>query len=104
MKPVSLPPLPAEAASALARGQKIEAIKIVREHTGLGLKESKDLVDAHEAHADPRSAAPGSTPTAGRHDRAPGEVPRSGGRGGWIVGALLLGAAGYGLARWLGAL
>jgi len=26
--------------------QKIQAIKLVREHTGLGLKESKDVVEA----------------------------------------------------------
>jgi Ribosomal protein L7/L12 C-terminal domain len=30
---------------AMARGNKIEAIKIVREATGLGLKESKEAVD-----------------------------------------------------------
>lgn len=30
---------------ALAGGQKIEAIKLVREHTGLGLKEAKELVE-----------------------------------------------------------
>jgi ribosomal protein L7/L12 len=30
---------------ALASGQKIEAIRLVREHTGLGLKESKELVE-----------------------------------------------------------
>ncbi|MBN9389436.1 MAG: ribosomal protein L7/L12 [Chloroflexi bacterium] len=28
--------------------QKIQAIKLVREQTGLGLKEAKDLVDAYE--------------------------------------------------------
>jgi ribosomal protein L7/L12 len=28
-----------------ARGQKIEAIKLLREKSGLGLKEAKDLVD-----------------------------------------------------------
>lgn len=30
-------------------GQKIEAIKLFREETGLGLKESKDAVEAMEA-------------------------------------------------------
>jgi ribosomal protein L7/L12 len=30
---------------ALVGGNKIEAIKLVREHTGLGLKEAKDLVE-----------------------------------------------------------
>ena len=32
--------------AALAKGQKIEAIKIYREATGLGLKEAKDFIDA----------------------------------------------------------
>lgn len=30
---------------AIARGRKIEAIRLVRERTGLGLKESKQLVE-----------------------------------------------------------
>lgn len=34
---------------ALHSGQKISAIQILREATGLGLKESKDLVDAMES-------------------------------------------------------
>ncbi len=33
-------------AAALAAGHKIKAIKLVRERTGLGLKESKDLVES----------------------------------------------------------
>jgi ribosomal protein L7/L12 len=32
-------------ANALASGRKIEAIKIYREATGLGLKEAKDFID-----------------------------------------------------------
>lgn len=51
--PQALPPLdPAkfpEVAEALARGNKIEAIKLLREATGLGLKESKDAVDRMES-------------------------------------------------------
>ena len=39
--------LPSEAISALEQGRTIEAIKIVRERTGLGLKESKELVERH---------------------------------------------------------
>jgi len=39
--------LPAEALAALSRGQLIEAIKIVRTATGLGLKEAKDLVERY---------------------------------------------------------
>ena len=32
----------------LAAGRKIEAIRLYREHTGLGLKEAKDAIDALE--------------------------------------------------------
>ena len=34
---------------ALAGGHKLEAIKLVREHTGLGLKEAKELVERLQA-------------------------------------------------------
>lgn len=44
---VSFEGLPPEALAALSRGQLIEAIKIVRAATGLGLKEAKDLVERH---------------------------------------------------------
>ena len=46
------PTLSARAEAAVRSGNKIEAIKIIREELGLGLKEAKDLVDAYEA-ADP---------------------------------------------------
>ncbi len=36
-------------ADALRSGQKIEAIKLHREATGLGLKEAKDAIEAIEA-------------------------------------------------------
>jgi ribosomal protein L7/L12 len=50
--------LPAEAMAALSRGQLIEAIKIVREKTGLGLKEAKDLVEGYrDGHAPMRDEA-----------------------------------------------
>jgi len=42
--------------SAISRGQKIEAIKLYREATGLGLAESKDAVEAMEIQP------PGSSP------------------------------------------
>ena len=42
------PELTAEVRQLLARRQKIEAVKCVREATGWGLKESKDYVDALE--------------------------------------------------------
>lgn len=45
----SLSPLPSEVITALQRGDKIEAIKLLRAKTGLGLKEAKDVVDGHES-------------------------------------------------------
>ena len=43
--------LPAEVIRAIQQGQKIEAIKILREATGLGLANAKVLVDrASRAH------------------------------------------------------
>jgi ribosomal protein L7/L12 len=74
----ALPPgeLPAAAVDALGRGNRIEAIKIYREATGEGLRESKEAVEAYEA-AHPELApadscgrggdgAPGSSCGAGR--------------------------------------
>jgi hypothetical protein len=40
-------PLPDAAIAALANGNKIEAIKIVRKEWGTDLKDSKDAVDAY---------------------------------------------------------
>lgn len=39
--------MPHEALDALRAGQLIDAIKITRKKTGLGLKESKDLVERY---------------------------------------------------------
>ncbi len=39
--------LPSEAVAALESGNKIEAIKVVRVNSGLGLKESKELVEKY---------------------------------------------------------
>lgn len=43
----SFPRIPPEALNVLHEGQLIDAIKITREQTGLGLKESKDLIDQY---------------------------------------------------------
>lgn len=43
--------LPADAIAALENGDTIGAIKLVRTTFGLGLKEAKDMVDAHLANA-----------------------------------------------------
>jgi hypothetical protein len=45
--PSQSPALPQAAVAALEQGQTIEAIKIVRLERSLGLKESKDMVDAY---------------------------------------------------------
>lgn len=39
--------IPSNAIVALEQGNKIEAIKVIRLSKGLGLKESKDLVEAY---------------------------------------------------------
>jgi ribosomal protein L7/L12 len=43
------PALPPEVRAELARGNKVQAIKILRKATGLGLKEAKELVDRAES-------------------------------------------------------
>ena len=48
----TLPPeVEADVRALLAAGRKIEAIKLARDATHLGLKETKDLVDAMERQA-----------------------------------------------------
>lgn len=49
----------AEVRQLLGSGNKIQAIKMVRDQTGLGLKEAKEYVDALEGnpHADPTALA-----------------------------------------------
>ncbi len=58
--------LPPKAKAALAAGDKIGAIRLVREATGFGLKEAKELVDRHEgvSLARPPGLAPGEVPRA----------------------------------------
>ena len=68
---------------ALQAGHKIEAIRLLRQVTGVGLKEAKDQVDAME-RVMPRSAADLAS------GLAPGEVRRSGGA--WWI-ALVVAAA-----------
>lgn len=73
------PPLPVRAApvnldaaiqNAVRAGKKIEAIKLYREKTGLGLKEAKDAIDALFSGAPlPQRSAPPS-PSSGTLDAA----------------------------------
>ncbi len=98
------PVLPPDALDALDRGDKIEAIKITRQHTGLGLKEAKELVERIEAT--PRTHRPGmhppaTTPAHGqpphRPGLAPGEVPR----GRFPIGLVVAVLAALAAAVWL---
>ena len=45
----ALPPISEECRRLVAEGRVIEAIKAYREHTGAGLVEAKDAIDAHRA-------------------------------------------------------
>jgi ribosomal protein L7/L12 len=78
---------PPAAADALRRGNKIEAIRLVREHNGLGLKEAKDLVERHE-----QLIVPTAESLAPRNGLSPGEVPRSSGRITWLLVAAAIAA------------
>jgi ribosomal protein L7/L12 len=83
------PQVPPAAAAAAARGDLIEAIKLTRQATGLGLKEAKALVERTlGAEAD----TPPSSPQRSTKARlAPGEVPR--GPSSAVVIAILLALA-----------
>ncbi len=62
---------PPEVIAALHRGRKIEAIKLLRQHAGIGLKDAKDAIDAYQReqrrlypHAVARDRALWRDPTA----------------------------------------
>src|SRR5690606_7006420 len=46
-------PLPEHIADLIRQGRKIEAIKLIREETGVGLREAKDAVERLSAGMDP---------------------------------------------------
>ena len=96
--------LPAEALDALRGGNKIEAIRIVRESTGIGLAEAKSIVEEIENSLPSPSPATVATrasqaPLRARPGLAPGEVPKAGRAGMWLaliaVAAVALVAAFY---------
>jgi hypothetical protein len=60
-------PFDDEARRLAFAGQKIQAIKLVREQTGIGLAEAKAYVEALEAGSDPTAAA--ATRLASRQQR-----------------------------------
>ena len=82
--PASLPKkLPPSVLHAIQAGNKIEAIKLVREQTGLGLKEAKDAVDAYRRQSPPMQGG------------APGEVPKSARAIWWVVAGVAAAVAYY---------
>lgn len=62
--------LPGEAMDALRRGNKIEAIKLVREALGIGLKDAKELVESVQ-----RERGIGGNGESSDTVRAPAAVP-----------------------------
>ncbi|HSW03186.1 ribosomal protein L7/L12 [Aquabacterium sp.] len=79
---------PPAATEALRRGHKIEAIRLLREHSGLGLKEAKDAVEAHAQTMVP--TVEGLSP---RDGLSPGEVPRTSSVVWWLVIIAVIGGA-----------
>ena len=74
--------MPATVADALKQGNRIEAIRRLREQTGMGLKEAKDAVEL-QAHV--HQSTPGGL--------SPGQVPDSPRALWWTVGLLVVAAA-----------
>jgi len=64
--------LPKEVVEALRRGNKIEAIKLLRAAAKVGLAEAKGVIDALEAHAN--RGAPPAPPAAKAHSPSPSDA------------------------------
>ena len=74
-----------------AGAQKIQVIKVIREITGLGLKEAKDLVES--APKAVKEAIPKADAEAALHKATLRFVPQ------FVAGGLIAGAVGYGASR-----
>ena len=105
------PSFPPAVLEALRKGNKLEAIKLLREASKTGLVEAKALVDAMQGAkaARAKAATPPRPPSVGVAARpapgppipgyvphsksglSPGEVPRAGGNFGWVL-VLVVGA------------
>ena len=95
------PVLPAEVVDALRQGRLIEAIKLLRQQQGLGLKEAKELIALARGQlaarslasesmqappSPPHPAASSPTPPSALPDGlAPGEVPRQSNSVSWVL-------------------
>ena len=86
--------VPAAALAALARGQKVEAGRLTREATGLGLAEAKQL---GEAHQDPAARGFGHLPSspAANPMAEPGRVTGGGFKWLPVIVVLLIAAAAW---------
>ena len=73
-----VPEVGARVRELIGAGKKIEAIKVVRQHTALGLKDAKDLVDAMAAGYAVPAAAPGMPGPPGGRDRMVDRETRAG--------------------------
>ena len=89
---MAIPEIPDPAIAELRAGRKVDAIRLVREKTGLGLKESKELVDAVLAR-DPslRAANPDILTMVGDYLASSWKLPFAAGLGAgafalWFVG------------------
>lgn len=72
--PAALPPermrggLPADVADAIRRGDKIEAIKLLRAHEGMGLAEAKQAIEQEQEKQSARDMpAPGVVTASGKY-------------------------------------
>ncbi len=91
------------AIEALKRGNTIEAIKIVRESTGVGLAEAKAIVDEIQrnlpAAGSSLASPPATAPMRAGPGLAPGEVRSGAGVGKWLalaaIAAIAVAAAFY---------
>ena len=81
--------LPDSVAEQLRRGNKIEAIKMLRKKSGLGLKEAKDLIETFAR------TTTTTTPSPKRDGLSPGEVPKASASVGWIVAVAIAGLVLY---------
>lgn len=87
--------LPPDVVEALRKGNKIEAIKRLREATKLGLAEAKGMVEQLEQAKPSAPRAPHHNPPIAHRpgNLSPGEVPRS--SGGGVAVAILLALAAF---------
>lgn len=99
--------LPPEIVSALREGRQLEAIKLLRKTTGLGLVETKALIDAFlrsqapvqaKAKAHNKIKISVTAPPPRDRNLSPGEVPHSTG-GPWAI--MLMVAAAVVAYLWL---